>query len=141
MFKHLLNVPIGNGQYRVYKRYNYHYRKNDVLHRITIPVGFTYEVSIPRWLWSIANITPDGPIRTAAALHDLIYLHKGVLPEGLHMFQDDKGMWHDCTGKPWSRLDADKLFLKVMKEGGVGETDRERAYKAVRWFGWYYWRN
>lgn len=140
-FKQPINIPIGNGMYRIVENYEYYYLKSDVLFRILVPAGFTYDgASVPRWLWSLSNLTPDGDIRAAAAVHDLIYAYDGTLPFGYHvMWYASAKRWVNCFGNGWSRKDADKLFLKIMKQAGIGETDRKRAYWAVRLFGWIKW--
>lgn len=139
ILKQPLNIPIGNGLYRIVEDYYYHYLKNGVLFRLKIPSGFTYDgASVPRWLWSFSNLTPDGDVRAAAALHDHIYEYDGTLPFGTHvMFYKEN--WHNCFGHGWSRKDADKLFRKVMKQAGIGERDRKLAYWSVRLFGWIVW--
>jgi hypothetical protein len=133
------NIPIGNGLYRIIEDYRYYYLKSEILFCITVPNGFSYDgASVPRWLWSISNLTPDGQIRAAAAVHDLIYAYDGTLPFGLHAMWKN-GVWINCFGSGWSRKDADKIFLKIMRQTGVGKTDRNRAYIFVRLFGWLKW--
>jgi hypothetical protein len=75
------------------------------------PKGFiTNFTSVPRIFWSI--VSPWGRQMKAAIMHDYFY-HTGVV----------------------SRLDADKLFCRMMKELGVSWWKRQIMYRAVRLFG------
>ncbi len=149
-FKQPYNYPIGKAGKRLYRnmqKYEYYWKKavklggdveEELLNRIIVPEGFTYDgASVPRFLWSIANLTPDGKLRAAALVHDWIYDNKGVMPAGSYQFYN--GSWINVVGR-WTRKDADKMFLKIMELGGVGKTDRTRAYWAVRLFGWIAWK-
>ena len=82
----------------------------------TAPVGFiTNFASVPRVFWSI--LAPWGRHMKAAVIHDLLYRTQAV-----------------------SRLDADKLFLRTMKELGVSWWRRYTMYRAVRLFGGKHYR-
>ncbi len=138
-FTQPLNVPIGKRLYRLEADYNYYWQVAGVWHRITVPKGYKNDgASIPRLLWSFSNLTPDGLIRAAAEVHDWIYGHKGVIPFESHQYE--MGDRFLPVRKTWKRKEADDLFLHIMKQSGIGKTDRKRAYIAVRWFGWLSWR-
>lgn len=86
---------------------------------IVVPQGFTHDgASVPRLAWTLSGLTPDGPIRAAALLHDYAYRLKGVL-----------------FSVPTKRKDADKLFLDLMRAAGVSKYRSWMAYRFVRLFG------
>lgn len=91
---------------------------------IVIPAPFIYDgASIPRLAWSLLGLRPDGLIRAAAVVHDVLYAQKGpanTLEGTAHYF---------------SREEADKLFLDLMLAAGVSKRRATLAYRAVRWFG------
>ena len=73
-----VNIPVllGSGEegYKLVETYSYSWTMPDRLRRaITIPKGFTYDgASVPRLVWTLSGITPDGLIRAAALVHDFI---------------------------------------------------------------------
>jgi len=76
-----------------------------------VPASFTTDfASVPRAFWNI--VPPTGKYTKAAVLHDWLYSSHEV-----------------------SRKDADGIFLRVMKESGVGLIKRHMMYRAVRLFG------
>lgn len=77
---------------------------------IVVPKGFKTDLaSIPRIFWSI--YPPFGLYMNAAIVHDFLYK------------------------KHFPRKEADKLFLKIMKEDGVGWFTRTLFFLTVRTFG------
>ena len=144
-----LIIPVAKQRFRTVQEYHYYYERDGWPFQLIVPVGFEFDgATVNRWLWSISNITPSGLINAAALLHDFIYHYEGKLPVGSHLSFNglkqpslaDPENWTPCVGRPWRRADADRLFRKVMQQSGFGETDRDRAYWAVRLFGWIYWR-
>ena len=141
-------IPIDKRNYRLDENYRYKWLRDiyinnefnkDVKNRINIPEGYIFDgASVPRWLWSISGIRPDGKQRTAALIHDWIYVHKGLLPTGSQEYQDKQGKWKIFQGK-WTRKDADKIFAKILKESGMPKSKRRWMYRAVHWFGWTKW--
>lgn len=143
-------VPITEKYYRLQEDYLYEWRitrtdkrtgdKIDTRQRLIVPEGFVYDgASVPRWLWTVTGITPDGLIRAAALLHDFIYRYKGWLPKGSYqMFDENTQQWKDLSA-PWPRKSADRLFARVMRESGVSAFRRRLAYRGVRLFGWFTW--
>lgn len=141
------NIPI-DGKYYGLKRwrayelaedYSYQWKKHDKHFRIFIKAGFKYDgASVPRFVWSITGIRPDGLIRAAALIHDWIYVYEGDLPAGSYqILVDDK--WVNLDGK-WTRKNADRIFARIMREAGVKKIRRRAAYRAVRLGGWIAWR-
>ncbi len=105
------------------------YRYQDGENVITVPEGFLFDLaSIPRAFWWL--ISPFELSIAAPLLHDFLYLHAGAPPAG-----------SVTPPRVYSRIDADKLFLEVMKTEGVHGWRRGSAYAAVRAFGWLGWES
>ena len=85
--------------------------------RITIPEGFVYDgATVPRWLWTLIGMTPDGLHRAAALMHDWMYAHRGFLPSNSYEISLDNGKtWEYAYGK-WTRKATDLLFRKLLRE-------------------------
>ena len=91
---------------------DYRYEINEKV--IHIPAGFKCDLaSVPRLFRNIINTY--GSHTKAAVIHDFLY--RNGYKVGI------------------SRKEADKIFLAVMKEQGVGFFKRQVMYRAVRGFG------
>jgi len=114
--------PTGPGEYTLHKNYTYRPQPKGRRPILTVPAGFKYDgASVPRPLWSVSGIRPDGLIRAAALIHDFIYRSAGW--DGLY-----------------TRKETDVLFRHMIREAGLGWWTAVRAYRAVRMFGWIPWR-
>lgn len=83
----------------------------------TVPAGTTTDfVTIPRLFWSI--LAPWGRHMKAAVIHDYLYQTGCV-----------------------TRLDADRLFYRMMRELGVSWWRRKTMYRTVRLFGAKHYQN
>ncbi len=83
--------------------------------RFTIEDGFKTDLgSTPRILWPL--FPPFGRYTAAAAIHDWLY-----------------------RGRPLSRIDVDRLFLRKMIEDRTRMFRAVLMYFAVRAFGWIHW--
>ncbi len=135
--------PICDKVYRLVRSYKYEWvhvsEHVTVQHRLRVPSGFTYDgASVPRCLWSLSGLSPDGLIRASALVHDFIYVNKGIIPYGAqYQLVDDE--WMPVEGK-WTRKTADRLFKRMMLEAAIDPTQIWWAYFAVRKFGWLLWR-
>ncbi|KYM50763.1 hypothetical protein A2U11_08325 [Fusobacterium necrophorum subsp. funduliforme] len=109
-------VPLKNGkQWELLE--DYYYEVNGYI--IKVPKGFITDLaSVPRAFWSI--FPPAGKYTPAAIVHDYLYSE------------------FNTTGI--NRTLADKVFLFIMKELGVGFLKRNVMYKAVRSFGKTSWK-
>lgn len=97
-----------------------HYRYKVLGRLIDIPKGFITDLaSVPRIFKNIVNSYGKNYTR-AAVVHD--YLYSVGYKLGI------------------SRLEADKIFLEIMKERGVGLIKRQAMYRAVRLFGALHYR-
>ena len=133
-----LIIPISEDEYELVQRYTYEWKLYDKpLQYLKVPEGFIYDgASVPRWLWSISGIRPDGLNRAASLLHDYLYSRKGILPKMSHMKYTDKWVPADHV---WDRKEADRLFCRLLREAGVSKVKRLIAYGAVRIFGGSSW--
>ena len=97
----------------------YSYKINNRI--IEVPANFITDLaSIPKILWNIFE--PAGENYTRAALvHDYLYSK-------------------NCIYTDISRKEADQIFLEIMKERGVPFWKRHLMHKAVRMFGWIFFR-
>lgn len=110
--------PISKGQYKLYEDYYYSYKLGDKTTYGGIPKGFIYDgASVPRILWSVLGMSPDGLGRPAFLIHDFMY---------------DK--------QKKSRKFADDLFYEVLLYVGESRWRAWTAYKGVRLFGGRVWR-
>ncbi len=115
---------VGERTWRLEEAYIY----NDGETRITVPEGFTFDLSsVPRLFWWL--IAPFELSVAAPLIHDFLYRHGGSPPQG--------------TVEPhrrYARQEADKLFRRIMRQEGVAAWRRTLGYWAVRLFGAPAWR-
>jgi hypothetical protein len=98
-------------------------------YKITAWKGFRYDrASIPRIFWVI--IDKDSLSNVAPLFHDLLYRHGGVLPAD-----------RVTPYRKFSRVEVDNLFRELMGKCGVSPLRRELAYRAVRNFSGFAWKN
>jgi len=129
------NRPVGERAYELVADWTYEWECGGIRRRITVPKGFVYDgASVPRIVWTLTGILPDGLIRAAALVHDWLYKHRGRLPPGSYQ-QLHRGAWVN-RDRAASREEADRLFARIMREAGVGKARRRMAYVAVRACGW-----
>jgi len=149
MFKQPNITPIARGLYRLEEDYCYEWQHQGSRYRITVPAGFQYDGnSVPRLVWTLAGITPDGLNRAAGLVHDFIYRHCGKLPAdsfqtlGYARAWPFNGEWLCIVSNVWSRHGADRLYGRLLRVAGVSSFRRRVAYRGVRIggaFTWY-WR-
>jgi hypothetical protein len=133
-----LNRPVCDGIYELAVDWTYEWAHDGIRRRIVVPKGFQYDgASVPRLVWTLSGILPDGLIRAAALFHDWLYQHKGQLPERSYQ-EFYRGNWRD-VGMVVSRGEADRLFARIMREAGVSTVKRRLAYLGVRACGWWAW--
>lgn len=88
---------------------------------ITIPKDFEFDGgTIPRIFWTISGLTPWGYYTSEYALHDKLYVDKGIVGD-----------------KTLSRKIIDKILRKQMKEKGASWFKYSITYLFCRAFGWY----
>ena len=118
--------------------YSYIWRSNKITYKITVPNGFIYDgTSVPRFLWSIFGIYPDGIHRPASLIHDFMYKNKGLVPdESYTSYFIDTWL---ITHHQWRRNDVDRLFCRMLRDLGVSKFKRRIMFYAVRIFGYFWW--
>lgn len=134
------NTPIDSKRYKLVEVYKYTTNiYQGVPYKIVVPKDFIYDgASIPRILWSLSGIRPDGLIRAAALVHDFLYRYRGRLPKG-HSYYWDIETWRD-SNSGYSRSESDKVFLELMGRAKISKVKRYLAYYAVRLFGRFSWK-
>lgn len=131
--------PTIIGKYILLENYVYKWKKFGRFRKLVIPKGFVTDLaSVPRIAWTFSGITP-GHLKWAAPIcHDYPYQYKGVLPPGSYFIKMG-GEWTEDRTK-WKRKDTDRLFFRIMREDGIPQKNRRRAFKGVRVGGWFSWR-
>jgi hypothetical protein len=115
---------VGDNQWRLEAGYAY----NDEAHVITVPEGFMFDLSsVPRPLWWL--IAPFELSVSAPLLHDFLYRSGGKPRAGSVE-----------PPRTYTRLDADRMFRRIMEAEGVAAWRRTLGYAAVRLFGGGAWR-
>jgi hypothetical protein len=103
----------GSRSFRLLHRFRYFGTSRVIVHRGFVTDG----ASIPRIFWNI--MAPTGSYFSAAIIHDFLY----------------SGFNEDV-----SRAKSDKIFREAMKSIGVPLVTREIIYRAVRLFGWMFFK-
>lgn len=136
--KQPLNIPTKEG-YVLAKDYTYLYERDSKTYTIKIKKGFKYDgASVPRWAWSITGLTPDGLMRGASLLHDIIYVYKGKLTTNAKYVEvryKNKKVELDFT-----RKEGDQLFLKMLKDSQMTWLKRNIAFIGVKVGGKKVWK-
>lgn len=134
-----IRAPGDDPLYRVVQPWRYQWElPGRAVQRLIIPRDFEVDgASVPRLLWTLTGITPDGLHRAAALAHDFLYRYAGHLPAGGHQVRLPGG-WVDA-GHLWTREEADRLFARILRECGVGRFRRRLMYLGVRLGGWRAW--
>lgn len=112
---------------------------------VHVPNGFVYDgASVPRVLWSLAGLHPDGLMRAASLVHDYIYIWKGELKPWTKSYKHGCIAWVADTrvsmAVKFTRKQADDLFLLMLKASGMSWSKRNKAYLGVRLGGWVPWK-
>lgn len=120
-YTRLLVRPISPTEWRVERAWVY----DSPRETIVVPEGMTFDgASVPRLLRWFAQ--PMEPRLVAAALvHDLLYRRKPALN----------------TGEKLRRIDADRVFLRILLEDGERVLRAWILFAAVRVGGWVAWRS
>lgn len=116
---------VGGNEWRL--EADYAYRDGRTL--ITVPAGFRFDLSsVPRALWWL--IAPFELSIAAPLLHDFLYLHGSLPPAG-----------SVDPPRTYTRADADRVFIEIMRAEGVPAWRRFLGYAAVRVLGGNAWRS
>ena len=131
--------PVEKNIYELFEEWTYTWEKDGVTRRLVLPKGFRYDgASVPRFLWSVIGLRPDGLIRAAALVHDFLYFYGGKVPSGSYQILNDNDEWDNLESEEdiWTRKNSDRIFVRLMREFGVSKIKRRLAYYGVRSFGW-----
>ncbi len=105
------------------------------LYRVVVPEGFDHDfASVPRILWALIAPLDLG---LGSIFHDWLYRNGGRVPT---LRWDARAGGWETVHEPWTRVLADELFARIMREQGVPRWRRRCAYLAVRVAGFGYWR-
>jgi hypothetical protein len=146
--KYVNNRPIkekgDKWVYELMQDFILHYVTPDGRHlRIKIKAGFIYDgASVPRWLWSLSGLHPDGPMRNASLVHDLIYVLKGLLDQSsdlVEVYEHSGGHFKRIT-YDFTRKECDKLFKRMLLQDGLKKSKANLAYVGVRLGGAFLWK-
>lgn len=118
--------PIADGKYRLHETYRLAYGGV----KFIIRERFIHDgASVPRLVWTLTGLRPDGLLRAAALIHDALYVHAGNLPP----------FWVQ-PHRTFTRAECDHIFAGIMRKAGVSAFKRKAAYAGVRLGGWLAWR-
>lgn len=140
-FNQSLMIPVSDSRYKLILGYHYSWTDSVTGLRcmLSIPQGFLCDgASVPRCVWTLSGLRPDGLIRAAALVHDFIYRRAGVFAAGDGLSAEVKNVWIPAS-RTFTRGETDALFLRIMKQAGMGRYRRTLAYTYVRAFGWIAW--
>lgn len=130
--------PIGNRKYLLMEDYTITWWEDGTRFRIVIPREFITDLaSVPRLLWTLSNLTPDGLIRAGALVHDWIYAQRGQLTYGLYQVKVGS-LWVPCS-LPFSRSRADALFQAINTKAEMTRKNVVKAWLGVRLGGLLSW--
>jgi len=105
--------------------------------RLVVPADFTHDfASVPRPLWTLISPLDLG---LASIFHDWLYRTGGRVTTLRWLPEFDTCTWEEVR-TPWTRVQADELFARMMREQGVVKWRRRAAYLAVRVAGRAHWR-
>lgn len=146
-FEHPTLIPVNDKEYYLTADYTYYWTEDSKSlvarpgrqYRITIPTGFITDIaSVPRFIWTLCGILPDGLHRGAAVIHDYLYQWRGRPKSGVLEEYNESNGWRP-SAKTFTRREVDKLFIRVMEDAGVPGFKKHTMYWAVRAFGKLAW--
>jgi hypothetical protein len=119
-----ITYDVARRAWRLLADYAYEYGG----HVLTARAGYAFDLSsVPRPIWWL--IAPNELSLLAPLFHDLLYEHRGALPDETYV----------SPYRTFNRREADDLFLHLMEVEGVARWRRLAAYSAVRAAGGMYW--
>lgn len=132
--------PISDKEFELQSDYTADIIRNGVHLQIIVPKGFKTDLaSIPRILWTISGMDPDGLYRGAAVVHDYLYSMKVKgAPFSAVLTKLPTGT---ITKLAYTREQCDDIFSQVMRQAGEEESKIHIMWQAVRTFGWLYYRD
>ncbi len=132
---------LNDHEFELAQPFVFQWVENNDVHRITVPRGFAFDgASVPRLCWTLTGLLPSGVHLGAAAVHDLLYQHRGLMNEGqVEKLNPATGLW-EAEPVHWDRKQCDQMFRTIMQAAGETPWKIFAMYHAVRIFGemaWY----
>jgi hypothetical protein len=125
---------IADKYFQLEEDYTVRVHINGVLQSITVPKGYITDLaSIPRFVWTLTGLTPDGLYRGAAVVHDYIYGMKNGMGYSAVVSSDKTQVFR------LSRQECDKIFRELMEDAGESDWKVKTFFWAVETFGWMYY--
>lgn len=120
--------PVDADNYLLFSNYEVQFiDRNGEYVRMVIPFGEKTDLaSIPKLLWTILDLRPDGIHRAAAVAHDYLCRHNGTI------------LNHSATERTIMVIpsnDAHRLFREMLKAAGVRKTRAWAMFLGVWAFG------
>ncbi len=104
---------------------------------ITIPKGYVTDLaSIPRFVWTLTGLTPDGLYRGAAVVHDYIYGKKVKVKP-----YSDVSVLGMSKPLRLTREDCDNIFKQLILASGEASWKANVMFWAVRTFGGFFYKD
>lgn len=123
-------------RFRLLEEAVYTWWHRDALLRLVVPAHFTHDfASVPRLLWALISPLDLG---LASIFHDWLYRNGGRVATLRWLQESDT--WEEVR-TPWTRVQTDELFARMMREQGVVKWRRRAAYVAVQIAGGAHWRD
>lgn len=119
--------PAASGTYVLFGNFHVSFSHDDNICTLRVPDGTKNDgASIPRWLWGMFGLKPDGLHRAAALVHDYLCASKGhFTDESFEGFGKDR----------LSSQETHELFSLLLQAASVPKFRATLMYKAVRVFG------
>jgi len=123
----LIVTPMPDGRrWKLHRSFEYHVDSRCSNYIIRVPAGFITDFASVPWLfWMV--IPSWGKYGKAAVIHDYLYQH-----HQLHYITE---------GITITRKEADSIFYGAMLVSGTKSWKAQLMYLAVRWFGFFAWKN
>lgn len=144
----LVPVRLENGregyELRAPTGWCYEWEYGGVRRRLLVPNGFRSDGgSVPWCLWTLLRITPDGLLRRAFFVHDVLYWAAGTLPRAWLLEWDPiTQQWVEIGGLPetqYTRSEGDHMLGRIAREDLVDKAKRRAVFVGVRVGGWLPW--
>ena len=102
---------------------------------LTVPRYYIYDgASVPRLIWSLVGLRPDGLIRAASLAHDALFRAEGGAQSwgGCALLSDGETATASYTEANW-------VFWAAMRYAGMYKHRCAIAHRAISWFGRRHW--
>lgn len=123
--------PINRRQYVTAGNFRVGFETSGGFCTVRVPAGTITDIaSIPRLLWGLLGLRPDGLHRAAALVHDRLCARKGRTSP-IILAPDSRVVWTYTLNSD----ETHALFREMLKASGVSERRANLLWWAVRLFG------